>query len=203
MTHSINTLLSQAQTAGKIHSLETYTTLLEKVVSENRTTGPNQSADYAAYTKLNWERMQHLATSIKLEESLVALIEGIETNQNWYVLTEAWCGDAAQNIPVIAKIAESTPKINLRFLLRDENPEIMNLFLTDGGKSIPKLFSLDEEAQLLFTWGPRPEGAQNLFLEHKSNPVMSFTEFVVHINNWYDTDKTVSIQKEFAALLRK
>ena len=147
------------------YSYADYMQLMEKVVAENRTTGPKQSDDLNYYTRLNLSRMQRLNKKTIVSEDLKNAIDKIQVPQTWFILTEAWCGDAAQNIPVIAAAVLSNPLITVKLLLRDENPEIMDNYMTDGGRSIPKLIAVDEDFNELFTWGPRPEGAHKLLLE--------------------------------------
>ena len=183
------------------YSYTDYMELMEKVVLENRTTGPKQSEDMNYYTKLNLSRMQRLNKKVTITEELKNAINKIEVPQTWYILTEAWCGDAAQNIPVIAAAVLPNSLITVKLLLRDENLKIMDNFLTDGGRSIPKVIVVDEDFNELFTWGPRPEGAQKLMLEYKANPVKSYKEFAEDVQRWYISDKAESVQKELTLIL--
>lgn len=183
------------------YSYADYMLLMEKVVLENRTTGPKQSEDLAFYTKLNLARMQRLNKKVELNEDLKAKVIQIEIPQTWYILTEAWCGDAAQNIPVLAAAALPNPLITVKLLLRDENPELMDAYMTNGGRSIPKLIAVDVDFNELFTWGPRPAGANELMLAYKANPVQTLKEFVEDIQRWYIADKTKSMQKELTEIL--
>ncbi|TDE12497.1 thioredoxin family protein [Dyadobacter psychrotolerans] len=183
------------------YSYADYMFLMQKVVLENRTTGPKQSEDLAFYTKLNLARMQRLNKKVEISEDLKAKVAQINIPQTWYILTEAWCGDAAQNIPVLVAAALPNPLINVKLLLRDENPELMDAYTTNGGRSIPKLISVDEDFNELFTWGPRPAGANELMLQYKANPVQTMKEFVEDIQRWYIADKAQSVQKELTEIL--
>jgi len=183
------------------YSYADYMLLMEKVVLENRTTGPKQSEDLTFYTKLNLARMQRLNKKVELNEDLRAKVIQIEIPQTWYILTEAWCGDAAQNIPVLAAAALPNPLITVKLLLRDENPELMDAYMTNRGRSIPKLIAVDADFNELFTWGPRPAGANELMLAYKANPVQTLKEFVEDIQRWYIADKTKSVQKELTEIL--
>jgi len=185
----------------KTYSYPDYMLLMELVVMEQRTTGPKQSEELNDYTKLNLHRMQRLNKTVVLSESLKIAVNQIQFPQTWYVLTEAWCGDAAQNLPVLAAIAKLNPLIDLQLLLRDENPDLMDVYLTNGGRSIPKLIVVDGAFNEIFNWGPRPDGAQHMMEEYHKNPVKSFKEFAEDIHKWYATDKTVSVQKELLTLL--
>ncbi|MBE9466147.1 thioredoxin family protein [Dyadobacter subterraneus] len=193
--------LFQSGIERTIYSYSDYMLLMELVVMEQRTTGPKQSEDLNHYTKLNLHRMQRLNKTVVLSESLKVAINQIQFPQTWYVLTEAWCGDAAQNIPVLAAIAKLNPLIDLQLILRDENPDVMDEYLTNGGRSIPKLIAVDGEFNEIFNWGPRPAGAQRMMELYKENPDKPFKEFAEDIHKWYSVDKTLSVQKELLGLL--
>jgi hypothetical protein len=199
MTTPIN--LSQIEQNRSTFTPLTYLAMLETMVQEGKTTGENQSADLVHYTKMNLHRMQRLNKTILLESALIDKIKALDVPQTWYVITEAWCGDAAQNIPIFIKCAEYNPLIRVVLLLRDDNLDIMDQYLTAGARSIPKVIGIDESGNELFVWGPRPAGAQVLFTAFKENPQGSFTEFVETIQRWYNQDKGLSLQSEFAVLL--
>lgn len=193
--------LFHSEKKRNIYSYPDYILLMELVVMERRTTGPKQSEELNEYTKLNLHRMQRLNKTVVLSERLKIAVKQIQAPQRWYVLTEAWCGDAAQSIPILAAMAKLNPLIDLQLLLRDENPDLMDMYLTKGGRSIPKLIAVDSEYNEIFTWGPRPEGAQHLLEIYKENPVKPYKEFSEDIQRWYVKDKTQSIQKELLTLL--
>lgn len=197
-THTVFTPENIRQT----YTYEAYLALMDQVVAEKRTTGPDQSPELAEYTRLNQYRMHRLDKTVKLDLGLQQLAYQIATPQTWYVLTEAWCGDAAQNLPVIAKVAALNPQITLRLLLRDEHPEIMNAYLTNGGKSIPKLIALDADGHDLFTWGPRPQALLEIVLEYKKKPNVPYAEMLEVAQRWYNADKTESVQRELAERLK-
>lgn len=182
-----------------------YRQLLENLMAEGKTTGTNQSSDMVDYAKLNNQRMSRLDKTLILIPELETALTNLNRNLLWVVITEGWCGDAAQNVPLIGKIAETAPnKINLQLVLRDENLELMDRYLTNGGRSIPKLICFDAETkEELGIWGPRPAEAQELFLSLKSNPNLSKDEFITAVHQWYSQDKTRTMQKEFATLLQQ
>jgi hypothetical protein len=121
----------------------------------------------------------------------------------WLVLTEGWCGDAAQTVPIMAKMAGESLNIELKLIFRDENLDIMDEFLTDGGRSIPKLIVLNKETlEVLENWGPRPVEAQELFWKAKNSPDFDYPEVQKALQLWYAKDKTLSTQKELTALVK-
>ncbi len=182
----------------------TYTQLIEDLLTQNKTTGSNHSEKMIEYTKMNEQRRKRLDKTTKLLPELEHELISLDDKWYWVVLTEAWCGDAAQNIPVLAKMASLTPNIELKLLLRDENPEVMEAYLTNGGKSIPKLICLRaENLEELGTWGPRPGAAQQMVNAYKANPTSSYSDFVKEIQLWYAKDKTQTIQQEFLSLVKQ
>ncbi len=187
----------------KIYSYESYRDLVKQVVAEGRTTGPNQSPDYVNYTRLNWARMQRVEKTSGIGPEVAELARGISRPQTWYVITEAWCGDAAQCVPVIAGIAALNPLVCLKLMLRDENPRVMDAYTTNGGRSIPKLIAVADDGRELFTWGPRPRGAQEIMDEYNRHKSKPFAVLAEDLQRWYNRDQTLSLQSELAALLER
>jgi hypothetical protein len=180
----------------KSTSFEEYYQLNEKLAKDGSTTGENQSEVPINYTKLNFSRMKRILKTTPISEEVINTVDCLNDKLYWIVLTESWCGDAAQNLPVFAKIAEANPNINLRILLRDENPKVINQYLTNGSASIPKLICLDENLNELGTWGPRPKFLQNWLYENKANPKMEMDELKKEFQIWYTKDKGQTLQKE-------
>ena len=180
-----------------------YSQLLDSLVQSHRTTGPDQSEFMVKYTELNRQRMRKWDKIAVLDEGLRRKLGQVTKPMVWLVLTEAWCGDAAQNIPVIAKMAEANPAISLRFLLRDEHLDIMDNYLTGGSRAIPELIALDAGTlEELGTWGPRPAVVRAMATLHKNHPDgTTKEEFYERIHAWYAHDKTRHVQQEFERLL--
>ena len=178
-----------------------YTALVSDLLSQDKTTGPDQSEAMVHYTRLNQQRMHRLDKSIIVLPSAEALIRSIALPQTWLVLTEAWCGDAAQSVPVMHALATLNPLIELRLLMRDENPELMDRYLTNGvSRSIPKLIGIDTATlEELFTWGPRPAPLQEDFMRMKAEG-MDYHLIKEELQRWYNKDKTVTIQQELSTV---
>lgn len=180
-----------------------YRDLTNKLLAEGKTTGDDHPESYVEYTRLNVTRMERLDKTVALNADLLEKLNGLKRKQVWLVITEAWCGDAAQNIPVLNLMAIQSPNVELKLVLRDENLELMDQYLTNGGRSIPKLIMLDAEThEELGVWGPRPAGAQLLLAEHKANPTESHAEFTKKVQLWYAHDKSLSLQQEIFELLK-
>jgi hypothetical protein len=151
---------------------------------------------------LNHQRMARILRTYSVSSELRRFLETIEPPQRWMVLSEPWCGDSAQSLPYVAKIAECTPRITLRILLRDENLEIMDQYLTDGTRGIPKLVAFDERGEELFRWGPRPRGAQEEFLRAKAEG-LDKRQALERVHLWYGRDRGRAVQDEIIALLKR
>ncbi len=179
-----------------------YRNLVSTLLTEGKSTGPNQSDDLLNYSKLNDKRMKRLDKTIQLTEETIAKIKDVKEPQTWLVLTEGWCGDAAQNIPVIHKIAAENPNINLKLVLRDENLELMDAFLTNGGRSIPKLIALNEEKEVINTWGPRPTTATQMVADYKAKNGSLDAEFKENLQVWYNKNKGENTQEDIISMLQ-
>ena len=185
-------------------SYQEYRNLVAKYAAEGKTSGTTQTADYINYTKLNESRMHRLDKTLQVIDEVKIYLENLKKEYIWLVLAETWCGDAAQILPVINKMAQVSDKINLRILLRDENEAVMNLFLTNGTKSIPKLIILDKESgEVVTDFGPRPFGAKQLILDYKTTHGVVDETAKIELQKWYLADKGVAVQKEIIALIRQ
>ncbi len=178
-----------------------YIKLIDDLLLDGKTTGENQSEAMFNYGRLNRQRMHRLEKTVKLNDSLVEEVKRVERRMIWLIVTEGWCGDAAQNIPTIEKIAAESENIETRYVLRDENLELIDAYLTDNARSIPKLIALD--AETLATngvWGPRPQIAMNYFHELRAGG-MEKLQMMENLQRWYLQDKEKSLQNEFENLL--
>jgi hypothetical protein len=184
---------------SSFYSYYQYRDLITVLLKQNKTTGNNHSEAMINYTKMNQTRMNRIDKHGNYPEGLLSDLPFIE-GQIWYVITEAWCGDAAQNIPWLMKIANHL-NIEVRFILRDENLEIMDQFLTNGGLSIPKLIAINDITEIYFTWGPRPQEIQNQYkswIEDKGREHAS-----KDLHQWYTKNKGMDVYNEIKELLLK
>lgn len=151
--------------------------------------------------KLNYQRFSRILRTYKVDDTLSERIKSISSPQIWMILSEVSCGDSAQNIPYISKMAELNPMIDLKIILRDSNPDIMDFYLTDEkSRSIPKLISFDETGNELFQWGARPKEAQELVTRLKSEG-MPKDKFLEQLHLWYGRNRGKSIENEFDEIL--
>lgn len=176
----------------------------QQLVEEKRTTGANQSEAYLEYTRMCLQRMNRWNKTAKVSPKMTHLMESIQESQIWLIITEAWCGDGAQSIPYLAKLAELNPKIKLRIIMRDEYPEIMDAYLTNGARSIPKLVAFSEDLKVeLFTWGPKPLYLMNRHKEYKHDSKgLSYSGFLEEIHLWYAKNKNQDLEAELFPLIQ-
>ena len=182
-------------------SYKDYRNLMHQLTAEGKSTGPIQSEELTNYTLLNEARMKRLDKTIEIDDEIATEFQKIEEPQIWLVITESWCGDAAQNLPVIHKLAELNDKIQLKLVLRDENLELMDLFLTNNGRSIPKLIILDNQLNVLNTWGPRPSFATKMVNDYKVKHGSLDAQFKQDLQVWYNKDKGKNVQEDFVNLI--
>ena len=184
------------------YSYTEYRALVAQLATEEKSTGPQQTEALANYTQLNDRRMRRWDKTLKFNDEAIAKITAVTKKTTWTVLTESWCGDASPALPVMYKITELNPNIELRIVLRDENIDLMNQFLTNGGMSIPKLIQQDDATkELTGDWGPRSKNATKLVTAYKAAHGSLTAEFKQDLQVWYNKDKGQSILTDLLALL--
>ncbi len=190
-------LISQINTL----SYNEYRDKVLRLAAQGQTSG-EQTEEHIAATLINAQRMKRIDHQCELKPQLEEMASLVSEKHTWYVITEAWCGDSAQNVPVLAKMTEASKNLELRLLFRDEHPEIMEQFLSNGKRAIPKLICVHDASQkVIGTWGPRPALIQDRVAEYKLlNASGSKDEFNKNLHLWYARDKTFSLQEEFLSL---
>ncbi|MAP55065.1 thioredoxin family protein [Altibacter sp.] len=177
-----------------------YMLMFKQLATQDGTTG-EPTAERIQFTKLNFSRSKRLDKTIFLTEIQAKRLKETVQPQTWLVLTETWCGDAAQTLPFLNRVAETAPDIELRILLRDQHPELMDAFLTNGARAIPKLIVLDENLDVLADWGPRSEAATQLVLQYKAQHGTLDAAFKESLQVWYNKDRGQSILKELIKMV--
>ena len=179
-----------------------YRTLVSELVEDNSTTGNEKTEALVNYTMLNDRRMKRWDKTVKISDEIKEKIENFNRKTTWLVITESWCGDAAHVMPVINKVAKLNDKIDYKVVLRDENDALMNQFLTNGGKAIPKLIMIDNETnEVVNTFGPRPSVATHLVNAYKAEHGKLTPEFKEDLQRWYNKDKGQSALEDLVGLL--
>lgn len=200
-----NTVKHIEESLQNAYSYEEYQKLIEDLLAEGKSTTKDagKAAEaFVKYSQLGLQRMRRWDKRLSLESSQEEEIKSYTKKRTWIVLSEGWCGDAAHIVPIINKITELNSNIELRIVLREEHLDLMNDFLTNGGKSIPKLVVYDPQGQEIEgDWGPRPEPAQQIFLDARENNV-DFEEYEKKLQTWYNKDKGQTTINELLKLLK-
>jgi hypothetical protein len=156
---------------------------------------------HKSFATINLQRASRIARSYVPGEEITAAVQALPGAQLWGVLSEVWCGDSAQIIPYLARIASLREDITFHVMVRDENPDIMDRYLTGGKRCIPKLIVWSAAGKEVLTWGPRPSGAQAVVDEALAAGVTK-EERLERLHLWYGRDRGKAIEGELAALLR-
>lgn len=177
----------------------TYMGLFDDILEKRHTDAPYDKDAYLNYVQLNNARIHRWIKKNPIDEATIATIKAIDTPQKWILITEPWCGDAAHSTPLIHLLAELNPNITLEVELRDSS-DLIDSYLTNGGKSIPKLVVRDENDKDLFVWGPRPVDAQTIVMDMKAEE-QPYEEVNKVIQAWYNKDKGVMTLSELRSHL--
>jgi len=183
-------------------SYQKYKELVDDLLVEGKSTGRDQTDDLLNYSKLGKARMKRLDKTFKLSERAIENIRNSTKKYSWIVLTEGWCGDAAHALPIINKVAEISKNIDLRIVLRDENELLMDKFLTNGNRSIPKLIAIDTDTkEVIDSWGPRPTEATLMVKNYKEKFGTLDADFKKGLQVWYNANKGINIEEDILKLL--
>lgn len=184
-------------------SYQEYRDLVKSLTLEKSTTGNQKSDDLINYTKLNERRMKRWDKSLKVSEEFQTKIQEFDIPVTWLIITESWCGDAAHVLPALNKIAELNSNIKIKVVLRDENPELMDMFLTNGGRSVPKLIMIDNKSgEVINTYGPRPSEAASYVSRFKAKYGELTPDFKEDLQHWYNNNKGQNVIEDIIEMLR-
>lgn len=176
--------------------------LKEFIANGNSRNNSKEDEEKYRFSKLNFHRFNRIQKTYLVQETVKEIIGKINWQQNWLVLTEHWCGDSAQILPVLNKLVEINSNIQMKFLYRDENINLMNLYLTDSKQAIPKIIGFTPSGNQLFSWGPRPKEAVELFAKEREQGLPK-EEILNKLHLWYGRDRGKTIETEFMELLQK
>ena len=188
----------------KALSYKEYSNKVETLFERGETTNGDNSDTYIDYTKLNIARSQRIDKRGKLTPEAAQVLQEFSGKITWVVITEGWCGDSAQSLPYLNIMAGANEGIDLKIILRDEHPEVMDAFLTNGTKSIPKLVMLNSKSlEVIGEWGPRPVDIQEIYLAERKAPEVGPAEASKNLHLWYAKNKGASVQHEISVILMK
>jgi len=182
-----------------------YRNLVDKLIQEGKTTGNTQTTEKVEFTKLNIQRMNRLDKTVHLPEQAMHIIKNIAEPMLWLLIGDAWCGDCAQIIPIVNKLAAANKdKITLKIISRDSDSELVQTEL-HGSISIPKLLAIDPHTmEVICSWGPRPMPAQQIMQRWKeSDGKISKEDFEKELHLWYAKDKGATTINELVMQMEK
>ncbi len=179
-----------------------YREKIKNLLSQGLSTGVEQSEALLDYSLLNDKRMDRLDKTLKISDETLNSLKHLNKKFQFLVIAEGWCGDAAQILPILNLLAEASTKIDLKIVFRDENEGLMNQFLTNGSKSIPKVIIVDENNIVINSWGPRPFIATKMVQDYKEKNGALDAEFKKNLQIWYNKDKGNSTQEDLIKLLK-
>lgn len=185
------------------YSYSGYRKLVTDLLREGKSTGNEQSEELTHYSSLNETRMDRLEKTMKISDENRNKLKSLNNEFIWLVISEGWCGDAAQLLPVFDKMSQvSEGKIELKIVLRDENLDLMDHFLTNNGRAIPKLIVIHKKtAGALAHWGPRPKGAADLISNYKKEHGVLDETIKTELQLWYLHDKGITTQQEIIDMM--
>ena len=191
-----------AKALFKSHDYNEFRKLVSDLLLEGKTTGNNQSENLVLYSNLNVTRMNLLDKTIQITEENIEKLKSLQKRYIWLVLAEGWCADSAQIVPILNKMAHESGKIDLKIVLPEENEDLMDLFMTNGTRSIPKLIVVNKESGTIFgSWGPRPKGASEFLEIQKQKHNIEGEAAKNELQMWYLHDKGISVQDELVVLM--
>lgn len=190
------------QALAKSYTYDGYKQLVTNLLLDGKSTGHIQSEDLTHYSQLNETRTKRLDKTIVITEAVAAQLKSIKQNYLFLVISEGWCGDAAQILPIINKMVNLAPTIDLKIVLRDDNEPLMNLFLTNNAKSIPILICINSDTnEVLTSWGPRPKPAVELVENYKKEFGVIDATLKTNLQKWYHDDKGLATQSEILQII--
>ena len=183
-------------------SYQEYRDLVATHTENNTNTGAEVTEALANYTMLNNQRMKRLDKTMKILPENEEFLTAFDKEVYFLIITESWCGDAAQTMPMMNKVAQ-TAGVDLRVVLRDDNLDFMDQFLTNGGRSIAKLILINKATGLpVTTWGPRPTAATQLVADEKAAKGVLSPEFKEELQNWYNKNKGKDTENDLLNMLK-
>ena len=149
-------------------------------------------------------QMDRVAPTLTLLPELQAALHQLSGNYLWAIITEGWCGDASHTVPIMEAVAQASGgHLTTRYFLRDTHPDLIDRYLTNGGRAIPIAVVLHADTLAeAAVWGPRPAPLQAIQQDLKDREV-PFKEIVTQVNAWYDRDASHTTQQELLALVQR
>jgi len=129
--------------------------------------------DYCEWLKAgenpeNRDRMEETRRSLAVDGGIESFLEGLRRGVHVVAIAEDWCGDVVRHVPVLQRLAETAGTVEVRYIMREERPDVFGRYLTNGGEAIPKFVFLSEEFVECGNWGPMPDACRELIARGKA-----------------------------------
>jgi thiol-disulfide isomerase/thioredoxin len=73
----------------------------------------------------------------ELEPQIEVLLGALPRPVHVVAIAEPWCGDVRRHVPVLQWLAQAAPNLEVRYISREQHPDVSVRFLTNGGEAIP------------------------------------------------------------------
>lgn len=184
-------------------TVDDFAVLTDNLLAEGKTTDDVNTEAMLDYTKISLQRLKRLVKKGKIFPEFESIIKANNQKMIWVVLNEGWCGDGSQILPYMFHMAELAGNIEVRVILREQHPDIMDAHLTNGKRTIPKLVALNADTlEELGSWGSRPKIAEELYEGLRADESLTNKERQTQLHLWYTRNKGYEIQKELVELLQ-
>jgi hypothetical protein len=162
--------------------------------------GGQTFADFAASVQKNADLWKGVYALVRMSDEIVARAAALGT---WHllVMAEDWCGDAVNTVPVLQRLTERAPNLDLRIISRDGNPDLMDAHLTGTSRSIPVVIMLDANYEERAWWGPRPTEIQAWV--RSEGMALPKDERYKHIRAWYARDHGATTLDEVVSAMER
>ncbi|MCO6461688.1 MAG: thioredoxin family protein [Saprospiraceae bacterium] len=172
---------------------------LEKAKSDLAEMTDEKDSEMKEYYKLGIQRMERMMERYVPAEEHKAILNQKKFDGKILIISEPWCGDASQVVPVLTKFFQDQ---NVRITYRDQESSLIDDYLTNGAKSIPVVIIMNNEYEVISTWGARPKFGKELLTKHKENPEL-YTKDQFHndLQVYYARNKGYDTIKEIVDLI--
>lgn len=154
---------------------------------------------FATEAEQNQKLLDGVYKNMKIPHWAIERLNDYAETLRLLVIAEAWCGDAANIVPVLAKLGEAAENLEVRMIRRDEHLDVMDRYLTNGARSIPIAILLDADFNEIGHWGPRPKELQQWVMDNKDT--IPKEKRYPQVRRWYAKDKGESTLSEVLALI--
>jgi Thioredoxin len=188
-----------------ITSFETY--LMEgyqksvDTLQANIATNTESDTKQLEYITNNFNTVKTILKTYEPSASMRAITNKLQ-EIDVYIIMENWCGSSASNVPFVVKILNTIKGAKIHIVPRDANEDFMNLYLSDGKKSIPIVVAFDKNGNELFKWGSST-AAQSEYAKKLQAQNMEFPDFINAMKKWFLENNAEAIEADFLSLLKQ